>query len=404
MKKQTFMGIGAIALLLAVVPTMLAAQTHFDFAHPAFYQVWDRTDSLVADHTVTNRSWFWGPEAGEPRLEPWQQSPGGQRLVQYFDKSRMELNDPLANPTNPFFVTNGLLTVELISGQMQTGEARYEDRYPAFIPMSGDPGDQTTPTYAAFQAVSNTNRGDHPAPDRRGQRITATIDREGTVGDDPSKTNIPNTDVVYFDSITHHNVPRAFWDFLNQTGQVREQGKIVEKPLISPWFYASGLPISEAYWTRSLVRGQVIDVLIQAYERRVLTFTPTNGPGFQVEMGNIGQHYYNWRYNFAGQPAPGTGTPFRTPSAGPSPIIPTAVLGSPTAGTPGPTSPPRATETPSGSPTVVPKPTETPMPGGSPMPSIVVPTDTPGPGGSPMPSIVAPTVTPANTPVGTPPP
>ena len=38
------------------------------------------------------------------------------------------------------------------------------------------------------------------------------------------------------------------------------------------------------------------DVLVQAFERRVLTFTPTNSPAFQVEMGNVGQHYYRWRY------------------------------------------------------------------------------------------------------------
>jgi hypothetical protein len=28
----------------------------------------------------------------------------------------------------------------------------------------------------------------------------------------------------------------------------------------------------------------------------VLSYTPTNAPAFQVEMGNIGQHYYQWRY------------------------------------------------------------------------------------------------------------
>jgi hypothetical protein len=117
---------------------------------------------------------------------------------------------------------------------------------------------------------------------------------------------------------------------LNQVGKVREAGLTVERPLITPWFYASGLPISEAYWTRSLVRGQVIDVLIQAYERRVLTYTPSNSPGFQVEMGNIGQHYYNWRYRFAGQPGEGTGTPFLTPTAGSPTVIPTPVSGSPT--------------------------------------------------------------------------
>ena len=42
---------------------------------------------------------------------------------------------------------------------------------------------------------------------------------------------------------------------------------------------------------------------IKISERRVLTFTPSNAPGWQVEMGNIGQHYVQWRYP-AGLPAP----------------------------------------------------------------------------------------------------
>jgi hypothetical protein len=41
-------------------------------------------------------------------------------------------------------------------------------------------------------------------------------------------------------------------------------------------------------------------VMIQAYERRALTYVPTNQPGFQVEMANIGQHYFDWRYRNAG--------------------------------------------------------------------------------------------------------
>jgi hypothetical protein len=37
-------------------------------------------------------------------------------------------------------------------------------------------------------------------------------------------------------------------------------------------------------------------VLIQAFERRVLTYTPDNTPEFRVEMGNIGLHYKTWRH------------------------------------------------------------------------------------------------------------
>ena len=35
---------------------------------------------------------------------------------------------------------------------------------------------------------------------------------------------------------------------------------------------------------------------MQCFERRCLTYTPANPAGWQVEAGNVGQHYYQWRY------------------------------------------------------------------------------------------------------------
>jgi len=35
---------------------------------------------------------------------------------------------------------------------------------------------------------------------------------------------------------------------------------------------------------------------VQVFERRVLTYTPGNPPGWDVEAGNVGLHYYEWRY------------------------------------------------------------------------------------------------------------
>ena len=39
-----------------------------------------------------------------------------------------------------------------------------------------------------------------------------------------------------------------------------------------------------------------LDVLVQPFQRRVLTYSPDNPSGWQVEMGNVGRHYYLWRY------------------------------------------------------------------------------------------------------------
>jgi len=218
--------------------------------------------------------------------------------VQYFDKSRMELNNPSADASQPFFVTNGLLTVELISGFIQVGEKDFTQFRPACIPMSGDFGDTNAPTYFAFQGVSNTQAGDHPAADRTNQNATETIDKTGKTGTDASKANIPGVKLVHFEAQTKHNIPQVFWDFLNSSGPVQNTvgGATTNEQLIVPWFFASGLPISEPYWAKARIRGVITDVLIQAFERRALTYVPTNQKGFQVEMANIGQHYFDWRY------------------------------------------------------------------------------------------------------------
>jgi hypothetical protein len=248
-------------------------------------------------------------------------------LVQYFDKSRMELNNPQANPSQPFFVTNGLLTVELISGYIQTGNSSFDKFRPACIPMTGDFGDVTAPTYATFVGVSNTQAGDHPSTNKTSQYATQTINNAGTVGNNPSMQGAA-TQFVYFEPTTKHNIPKVFWDFLNSSGPVyNAQNQIVNEQLITPWFYASGLPISEPYWTRAKIRGEVRDVMIQAFERRTLTYVPSNSAGFQVEMGNIGQHYFDWRYRNYG-------------------VCPGTVVGTPTAPVPAPSGTPGASTTP----------------------------------------------------------
>jgi hypothetical protein len=301
----------------------------FPFADPAFKNVWTRTDQPVASGQVS-RTWFWGPGPNTPGLiEEYDQGVGGKRLVQYFDKSRMEINNPAGDRSQPFFVTNGLLTVELISGFIQLGDANFTKYHPACIPMSGDFGDTLAPTYFAFQGVSNTQAGDHPSPDRTGQKVTETIDRDGHTGTDPSKASVPGVNLVHFDTTTHHNIPAIFWDFLNSSGPVlNPQGQIVNEQLIQPWNFASGLPISEPYWAKARIAGEVKDVMIQAYERRVLTYVPTNPTGFQVEMGNIGQHYFDWRYRNYGYC---TSVPVITPTP---PVVATGTVVS---GTPQPT-------------------------------------------------------------------
>ncbi len=326
----------ALGLVLSLVAAQsgnrASAQTP-QFGDQNFKTTWERTD-LPVQQGVVSRSWYWGPLNSNQHtlFEKYVDAPNGSglRLVQYFDKSRMEVNNPNGDRRNPFFVTNGLLTVELITGKMQVGDNTFEQRSPANIDIASDVDDPNAPTYVSFQGVASLSSGD-----RTGQYATQTINRAGEVGNDPNKANVPGTQFVHYEGATQHNIPKVMWDFLNQVGPVYVNGAYVQQRLNDPWFYASGYPISEPFWASVKIAGAAnVAVLIQPYQRRVLTYVPSNIAGFRVEMGNIGQHYFDWRYG-APQPIPVTNTP--------GGIVPTIT----------------ATTTPTGT---VPTPTATPKP------------------------------------------
>jgi hypothetical protein len=88
----------------------------------------------------------------------------------------------------------------------------------------------------------------------------------------------------------------VFADFFTQRGVIStNQGDIIG-PVMRDWVYVVGLPLSEPYWVRARIGGVERDVLVQVFERRVLTYTPDNPPEWRVEMGNVGRHYLHWRY------------------------------------------------------------------------------------------------------------
>ncbi len=285
----------AVPVLLALLAgTTPPIQAQSGFADPAFSRTWTRTDSPVAAHTA-DRAWTWGPSPGVTLLEPLLEAPGGMRRVQYFDKSRMEINDPAGDPSKPFYVTNGLLATELMTGRLQVGANSFEPRCVSNTPLASDIDDSAAPTYATFGKLMS-----EPKSNRVGGHDTAGVDRAGTVRPDVV-TGTPNLDVVYYEPLTGRNIPRVFWDFLNAAGPIVVDGHTQTGRLNDPWYYAGGLPTTEAYWAFVRVAGKPTNVLIQAYQRRVLTYIPAyNGSPFAVQMGNVGQHYYDWRYKRTG--------------------------------------------------------------------------------------------------------
>jgi len=258
------------------------------FADSSFERVWQRNDQPVVSQRAV-RSWSWGPRGLMARTEGYLQAASGLRQVQYFDKARMEVNDPRGDRNSNWFVTTGLLVNELISGKTQIGDTEFVRHDPATIPIAGDPDDPSAPTYASFAGVTGQASGD-----RSGQIVGETIDRAGQVGSYGGPAR-PETKLAHFVAETGHNIPQVFWDYLNARGTVYERGSYRDSTLID-WVFTLGYPISEPYWTHIRVGGVERDVLVQAFQRRVLTYSPDNPRGWQVEMGNVGRHYYFWRY------------------------------------------------------------------------------------------------------------
>lgn len=285
--------IGVLLSLVLVLPPLSAA----GFADPAFNSLWSKTDANPGGKT-----YVWGPSPFTDGLsEDYKEAQGGKRVVQYFDKGRMELG---ANST----VTAGLLTVELITGRQQNGDSTFVPKDPAKVPVAGDP-DNTFPTYAdlgKLQAAEPNNSGKAVTKQYKAGGATGTYD---TKGDAQAVT-------AAFDDTTKHNLPKAFADFRN-----------------APDFgglSAIGLAITEPVWATVKVGGQQKDVLMQGFERRVLTYTPANPDGFKVEYGNIGRAYYAWRYPSGTTPAPAGSTapaPAATTPPPPAASAPAPVTG-----------------------------------------------------------------------------
>jgi hypothetical protein len=261
---------------------------------------WMRVDQPVASGRVS-RTWLWGPQSSAVETtEDYAEAPGHTREVIYYDKARMEVTDPDADPNSIWHVTNGLLVTELMTGQLQTGNAQFVARQPADINAAGDAGAGNGPSYATLGQL----RAAPAAAD--GAVLEQRLAANGTASDDPTladygaraaqRVTVPGID---------HQIASPFWDFMNAEDIVYADGAYVEDALFANPFYATGYPVTEAYWTSVQVGGVPHDVLLQCFERRCLTYTPGNAPGWQVEAGNVGLHYYQWRYGES-RPAPTT--------------------------------------------------------------------------------------------------
>ena len=261
MRLQPVIATLATLLLTALLAIPIGAATAF--ADPAFQAQWQGGEALTAN--------FWGPllSAGPGQQERYQEAPGGQRLVQYFDKGRMELTGGA--------VTNGLLATEIVKGQLQVGNTTFQAKAPPAIPIAGDP-DNPAPTYAQLSTTAASLLASTPS--KPGSSISQSIDTTGALMDGGGFAGISMTPAISaYDTTTQHNVLGVFATYRDRVSLA-----------------TIGLAISEPFRATVKVAGTQRTVLVQVFERRVLTYTASNEARFQVEMGNIGSHYYQWRY------------------------------------------------------------------------------------------------------------
>ncbi len=263
----------ASALIALVLHPITAVRAAGSFATPAFQQQWQSGEAAIPN--------FWGPlpTAHDGQREPYKEAPGGQRLVQYFDKTRMELTNGSSG-----IVTNGLLTVELKTGRVQLGGDTFDQRTPARVNIAGDPGN-SGPTYADLSKMPGKvpqfpNREASPLRYENGDFRAIALDESLPVN------NLPRNDFyTYLEDPTGRYGQFVFTPFAQF---------IQSLPL--PISQTTGYPISPLFFAPVQIGGKATYVLMQAFERRVLTFNGDNSPAFRVEFGNIGQHYYRWRY------------------------------------------------------------------------------------------------------------
>jgi uncharacterized protein YkwD len=247
-------------------------------AHPLVQNLWWEADAPVAQ-LKTQRSWLWGPDSWSSTGEQYVEEADGNRQVHYFDKARMEVNERTGQST---LVTAGLLVRDMIYGKAQVGDDEFIDVEPANVPLTGDPlefnGD--APTYASLNGIASIEV-DRSVPARPGQQIIEVLWKDGSIGTNPSLGAL--AEYGSYDPTLGHNIAAVFDSYL--------------KSLPTDWHMSVGLPLAEPYWVRTNLAGEATWVLVQAFERRILTYTPINRPEWRVEMGNVGRHYYTWRYD-----------------------------------------------------------------------------------------------------------
>jgi hypothetical protein len=171
--------------------------------------------------------------------------------VQYFEKGRIEEHPGEPNPAWRF--QYGLLVDELAAAG-------------AALPVGGD---ASTVTYATIALLAQPEtRTAAPAGFVGGTALLP----DGAVFVPFSASLLPEAG---------HVVPEGFWTYINDASLFP-----------GGWLHDVGLPLTppvEAVVDKGPDKGRRI--LVQAFQRTVLTYDPANPPGWQIERANVGADY-----------------------------------------------------------------------------------------------------------------
>jgi hypothetical protein len=288
--KQTLLVLLGVAALVFALPVREANGT--PFASPAFERLWLQHQRAQLD--------LWGQTPLAWRIEPYADSPGGRRLVQYFDRGRMELT-ALGTATRSS-VTQGRLAWELTTGQIAIGSDLFVHRPPPNLPIDGGPADPRVPTYASFAALVAQTASDRTASDRP---LDTWLAADGTL--DTAAPPAPVRPSRYV-AATHRNLPDVTVSLFDRS------------PLgPDAWIETFGYPISEPVWAYYRRGDTALPSLVQVFERRILVYTPSLPPDQRFTVVNTGRHYYRWRYGsdpsrLWPDPLPGTPVSLHVPT------------------------------------------------------------------------------------------
>lgn len=282
----------ALSLALQTFGTAVAADELPPLPAP-IQTLTQRTDRALQEGRA-GAIWVWGPRV-QDNIEDYKEAKEGKRSVYYFEKGRLEITDPAKDTADPYYTTSGLLLREMITGKVQLGNDTFIQRESATVPLAGDIPARIpdAPTYASlFNLVSFD--GTWKSDDFTNKAVVLTLKGGGQVTAQPDLANLGVTYAQYVKE-TGHNIAKPFVEFFAKRGDVYANGKYSQQQLFDP-LYVFGYPISEPYWTNVTLGGTPTQVLVQAFERRLLTYTPGNADQFKVEFGNLGLAYAQWRY------------------------------------------------------------------------------------------------------------